>query len=63
MAGVRKNLLHDCGFREYGHSESHTLHATVNEFLPVISTFLVRFALEFRITDLHKMLLLMMHVS
>jgi hypothetical protein len=40
-AGVRKNLLRGCGFREYWHSESRTLHATVSEFLSVISTFFV----------------------
>jgi hypothetical protein len=62
-AGVHKNLLRGCGFREYRHSESRTLHATVNEFLSVISIFLVRFTLEFPIRNLHIMLLVMLHVS
>ena len=56
--GVHKDTLCDCAFCEYRHSESHTLHATVNVFLSVISIFLVRFPLELRKKkDIHIRLL------
>jgi len=39
------------GFRENGHNESHTLLKDVNNILPALSTFFVKFSQKFRTGD------------
>lgn len=43
---VPKNLICDCVFRENQHSRHQTVRRRINKFLPVLSAFIVTFALQ-----------------
>jgi hypothetical protein len=51
------NTIKLCEFYENRLSESHTVHSDVNEFLPLLSTFIVHFWVKFSVSNLHIVLL------